>query len=187
MGPSDSLPQHTVPQAPASPQLLLLAEPLAREGLSGLLGSVGYRLASRLEDLEGTPALVVWDVAATLPAPTLLRELEQLRGRWPGSGLLLLLAADAPYPSTWLLQLPVEGLLQQGEPDELTRAVATLLADPKTTTMIMGNHGVLVVGRTVAETFNRLYYFERAAETYIRALQTGRPLRVLPERVRLFD
>jgi ribulose-5-phosphate 4-epimerase/fuculose-1-phosphate aldolase len=58
---------------------------------------------------------------------------------------------------------------------------ATLLADPKITTMVMGNHGVLVVGRTVAETFNRLYYLERAAETYIRALQTGRPLRVLPD------
>ncbi|MFM2390723.1 MAG: hypothetical protein RLZZ437_2278 [Pseudomonadota bacterium] len=60
---------------------------------------------------------------------------------------------------------------------------ATLLADPKITTMVMGNHGVLVVGRTVAETFNRLYYLERAAETYIRALQTGRPLRVLPDDV----
>lgn len=60
---------------------------------------------------------------------------------------------------------------------------ATLLADPKTTVMVMGNHGVLVIGRTVAETFNRLYYFERAAETYIRALQTGRPLRVLPDAV----
>jgi ribulose-5-phosphate 4-epimerase/fuculose-1-phosphate aldolase len=58
-----------------------------------------------------------------------------------------------------------------------------LLADPKITTMIMGNHGVLVIGATVAETFNRLYYFERAAETYIRALQTGRPLRHLPEEV----
>ncbi len=60
---------------------------------------------------------------------------------------------------------------------------ATLLADPKTTAMVMGNHGVLIVGPTVAETFNRLYYFERAAETYIRALQTGRPLRYLPEAV----
>jgi len=49
--------------------------------------------------------------------------------------------------------------------------------------MIMGNHGVLIVGRTVAETFNRLYYFERAAETYIRALQTGQALRVLPEAI----
>lgn len=60
---------------------------------------------------------------------------------------------------------------------------AALLADPRITTMIMGNHGVLVIGRTVAETFNRLTYFERAAETYIRALQTGRPLRLLPEEI----
>jgi ribulose-5-phosphate 4-epimerase/fuculose-1-phosphate aldolase len=60
---------------------------------------------------------------------------------------------------------------------------AGLLADPRITTMIMGNHGVLVVGRTVAETFNRLVYFERAAETYVRALQTGRPLRVLPDEI----
>jgi ribulose-5-phosphate 4-epimerase/fuculose-1-phosphate aldolase len=66
--------------------------------------------------------------------------------------------------------------------DEGARCAA-LLADPRVTTMIMGNHGVLVVGRTVAEAFNRLYFFERAAETYVRALQTGRPLRVLPDAV----
>ena len=60
---------------------------------------------------------------------------------------------------------------------------AELLADPKTIAMVMGNHGLLVIGRTVAEAFNRLYYFERAAETYVRALQTGRPLRVLPDAV----
>ncbi|PKP74475.1 MAG: hypothetical protein CVT84_08105 [Alphaproteobacteria bacterium HGW-Alphaproteobacteria-6] len=60
---------------------------------------------------------------------------------------------------------------------------AALLSDPKVRTMIMGNHGVLVIGETVAETFNRLYYFERAAETYIRALQTGQPLRVLPDEI----
>jgi ribulose-5-phosphate 4-epimerase/fuculose-1-phosphate aldolase len=58
---------------------------------------------------------------------------------------------------------------------------AQLFDDPKKKVMIMGNHGVMVIGETVAETFNRLYYFERAAETYIRALQTGRPLRVLPD------
>jgi ribulose-5-phosphate 4-epimerase/fuculose-1-phosphate aldolase len=57
------------------------------------------------------------------------------------------------------------------------------LSDPKVGTLIMGNHGVLVIGPTVAETFNRLYYFERAAETYVRALQTGRPLRVLSEEI----
>jgi len=57
---------------------------------------------------------------------------------------------------------------------------AGMLQDPKIKVMIMGNHGVLVLGNNVADTFNRLYYFERAAETYIRALQTGQPLRELP-------
>ena len=60
---------------------------------------------------------------------------------------------------------------------------AALLTDPKKKVMIMGNHGIMIIGATVAETFNRLYYFERAAETYIRALQTGQPLRVLPDDV----
>ena len=60
---------------------------------------------------------------------------------------------------------------------------ARLLRNPKVHTMIMGNHGVLVIGTSVAETFNRLYYLERAAETYIRALQTGQPLRVLPDEI----
>lgn len=60
---------------------------------------------------------------------------------------------------------------------------AAMLSDPAIKVMIMGNHGVLVIGSTVADTFNRLYYFERAAETYIRALQTGQPLRVLPDEI----
>jgi ribulose-5-phosphate 4-epimerase/fuculose-1-phosphate aldolase len=60
---------------------------------------------------------------------------------------------------------------------------AALLHDPKKKVMIMGNHGVLVIGSDVADTFNRLFYFERAAETYIRALQTGQKLRVLSHEV----
>ncbi|OBY27906.1 class II aldolase and adducin N-terminal domain-containing protein [Leisingera sp. JC1] len=60
---------------------------------------------------------------------------------------------------------------------------ASMLTDPKVKVMIMGNHGVLVIGDSVADTFNRLYYFERAAETYIRALQTGQTLRVLSDEI----
>ena len=60
---------------------------------------------------------------------------------------------------------------------------AALLTDPKHKVMIMGNHGIMIIGDSVADTFNRLYYFERAAETYVRALQTGQPLRVLPDDV----
>ena len=60
---------------------------------------------------------------------------------------------------------------------------AALFSDPKQKVMIMGNHGVLVIGDSVAETFNRMYYFERSCETYIRALQTGMELRVLPDSI----
>lgn len=58
-----------------------------------------------------------------------------------------------------------------------------LLSDPKLQVMVMGNHGILVIGGSVAEAFNRMYYFERAAETYIKALWTGRPLRRLSDAV----
>ena len=60
---------------------------------------------------------------------------------------------------------------------------AQLFDDPKKKVMVMGNHGIMVIGDTVAETFNRMFYFERAARTYLLALQTGRPLRVLPDEI----
>ena len=56
-----------------------------------------------------------------------------------------------------------------------------LLENKKFTTMIMGNHGYLVIGKNVAEAFHRLFYFERAAEIYVKALQTGKELRVLDD------
>lgn len=66
--------------------------------------------------------------------------------------------------------------------DEGARCAA-MLSDPKKKVMIMGNHGVLVIGDDPGDAFNRLYYFERAAETYIRALQTGLPLRRLSDEI----
>ncbi len=60
---------------------------------------------------------------------------------------------------------------------------SSLFTDPRQKVMIMGNHGVLVIGDTVADTFNRMFYFERAAETYIKALWTGQKLRVLSDEI----
>ena len=60
---------------------------------------------------------------------------------------------------------------------------AAMLSDPNKRVMIMGNHGVLVLGDSVADAFNRLYYFERSAETYIKILQTGQPFKVLSPEV----
>ncbi|MEO1192767.1 MAG: class II aldolase and adducin N-terminal domain-containing protein [Pseudomonadota bacterium] len=63
---------------------------------------------------------------------------------------------------------------------EGTRCAQLLNTRPEAKVLVMGNHGLLVLGESVADAFNRLYYFERAAETYIKALWTGRPLRELP-------
>ena len=57
------------------------------------------------------------------------------------------------------------------------------LSDPAKQVLIMCHHGVMVIGKDVADAFNRLFYFERAAETYIKALWTGQPLRVLSDDV----
>ena len=47
----------------------------------------------------------------------------------------------------------------------------------------MGNHGLLVIGTDVADAFTRFYYFERAAETYIKSLWTQRPLKILSDKI----
>src|SRR6202165_445438 len=47
--------------------------------------------------------------------------------------------------------------------------------------LMMGNHGVLVVGKTVPQAFERLYFLERAAQVQVLALSTGRPLQLIPE------
>lgn len=49
--------------------------------------------------------------------------------------------------------------------------------------MLMGQHGVLVAGPSVAQCFDDIYYFERAAETYITALSSGRPLNIASDAV----
>jgi ribulose-5-phosphate 4-epimerase/fuculose-1-phosphate aldolase len=67
--------------------------------------------------------------------------------------------------------------------EEEGERVCALFTDPRRKVMVMGNHGIMVVGATVAEAFNTVYYFERACETYITALSTGRPLRVLSDNI----
>ncbi len=49
--------------------------------------------------------------------------------------------------------------------------------------LMMGNHGVLVVGATVAETFDTLYHVERACRTLMLAYASGQKLAVLSDAV----
>ncbi|PZQ47300.1 MAG: aldolase [Rhodovulum sulfidophilum] len=46
--------------------------------------------------------------------------------------------------------------------------------------VFMQNHGVMVIGPTIAEAWDDLYYLERAAEAQIKALSTGRKLVPVP-------
>lgn len=59
--------------------------------------------------------------------------------------------------------------------------IAAALGDKRV--LFLAHHGVIVVGRTVAEAFDDLYYLERACQAQVIAMSTGRPLRRVPEAV----
>ena len=49
--------------------------------------------------------------------------------------------------------------------------------------MLLVNHGIITTGETIAEGFNYLYYFEKAAETYLTALSTNQELNIASNEV----
>ena len=49
--------------------------------------------------------------------------------------------------------------------------------------MIMGNHGIMVIASSVAQAYDEMYYFERAAKNYVLALTTQKPMRVLSDEI----
>ena len=57
--------------------------------------------------------------------------------------------------------------------------MAEAMGDKKV--LFLANHGVVVVGDTIAEGFDDFYYLERACEVQILARQTGLPLNVMPD------
>ncbi len=71
-----------------------------------------------------------------------------------------------------------EGIaLDTGERDRLIASLGDMNA------MILRNHGLLTVGRNVAEAFIRAYYLEKACEIQMDALAMGQPLRQPPPEV----
>ena len=49
--------------------------------------------------------------------------------------------------------------------------------------LLLANHGIITTGETVAEGFNYLYYFEKAAETYLTALSTKKELNIVSDEI----
>jgi ribulose-5-phosphate 4-epimerase/fuculose-1-phosphate aldolase len=58
--------------------------------------------------------------------------------------------------------------------------VAQIMAGDKTV-LLLANHGVLVIGPTVAAAFDEFYYFERAAQTLLICYATGKKLKVVAD------
>ena len=65
--------------------------------------------------------------------------------------------------------------LEEGE------RLAKLMGDKHV--MFMKNHGVLVVGDTVAQAYRRIYKLERVCRTQMLALAAGQPIEILPEAI----
>lgn len=57
--------------------------------------------------------------------------------------------------------------------------LAAILGDKQI--LFMKNHGVLVVGETVAQAYRRLYKLEKVCKAQVLAMSTGRPLALLSE------
>ena len=47
--------------------------------------------------------------------------------------------------------------------------------------LFLANHGVVVVGPTVAQALDDFYYLERACQVQILAMHSGQPLKVMPD------
>ncbi len=66
--------------------------------------------------------------------------------------------------------------------DDEGERVAALMGEGKSV-MFMGNHGTMVIGPTIAQAFDEMYYLEKAAQVQVLALQTGRELAIIPDEI----
>jgi ribulose-5-phosphate 4-epimerase/fuculose-1-phosphate aldolase len=83
-------------------------------------------------------------------------------------GMMVHMAYDEIY--TGLAYDPAEGY-----------RLASVLGDK--TALMMSNHGIATVGKTVAAAYDRLYYIERVAQVQLLAMSSNRELKFLPQDV----
>ncbi len=70
-----------------------------------------------------------------------------------------------------------------GIADEAEEGLRLAAALGNKKTLLMGSHGITCTGPTVAEAFEDLYFFEKAAQTLLLAYASGQPLNVLSDEV----
>jgi ribulose-5-phosphate 4-epimerase/fuculose-1-phosphate aldolase len=153
----------------ASNLLVLDARGAVLEG-EGEAEKTAFYIHSRIHLANARAACVLhthmpYATALTLTVPGRLEMVEQNALRF---------ADDIAYDDEY------NGLVvDEAEGDRLAR----VLGDKRV--LFLANHGVIVVGPTVAEAFDALYYLERACRLQVLARATGLPLRaVRPDVVR---
>lgn len=70
-----------------------------------------------------------------------------------------------------------------GIADDAAEGERIVAALGDSSTLLMANHGLTCTGSTVAQAFEQLYFFEKAAQTVLLALSSGQALNVMPDAV----
>lgn len=110
-------------------QLLLFAASLAGDGLQALLeAELPHCRVSRAVGADAAlPQLVIWQPDTAIEPLSLALECRSLQERWQPAPLLLLLPPGHRLSRSQLLALPVTGLLEGANRQQLLRAVQTLI------------------------------------------------------------
>jgi ribulose-5-phosphate 4-epimerase/fuculose-1-phosphate aldolase len=106
-----------------------------------------------------------------MPYATALAQLEDMTLEMTGQNALQFfdkVAYDHSYA----------GLADEFEEGE---RMAALMVDKPV--LMLANHGVIVIGKTVAQAFHRLYFLERACQTQMYSMWTGNRRRVVPNEI----
>jgi ribulose-5-phosphate 4-epimerase/fuculose-1-phosphate aldolase len=143
--------------------LMLVDEHGRSEGdAPGDAGFAAFNIHSRIHALHPHAHCVLH---THMPCATAITMLEGGRLE-PASQEALRFAGDVAYDDSY------NGLAHGGEEGE---RIARAMGDKRV--LFLAHHGVIVVGPTVAQAFDHLYYLERAAELQVKAMSCNRPPR----------
>lgn len=122
-------------------QILLLSDGLSKEGLKRWLTHDPplYRLLDGPDQLDGAPRLILWSLTTFPPAHTLAEELRLLQERWHPAPLLLMSSGTLAYSREFLLDLPLQGLLEAPDAATVREAVSTLLQGGRVVDLLGGS------------------------------------------------
>lgn len=120
--------------------LLLLADPLATEGLTRWLEAElpDGRVRSGSDAAAGLPDLVLWQPLASTEAVTVLLECQSLRDRWHPAPILIVLNPGHRLNRRQLLALPAMGVLEAPTPQRLLAAISTLRSGGRVLELVDG-------------------------------------------------